>query len=177
MDTHLGTNSIPMFVLLPILLIIAVGMGWMIVRAHVALWKRIALIVGGLFALFGMAVFMVTVYYKVSPNFASTFRFYAYTALAPAGDPFQTPNKDYRQALILREVVNKDGVISFLNPPNPSYPAMVAIFAPGKYIEADLTGDTLTIPPPPQDSLGRVTKTSLWWALTKDLTNIVSNVQ
>lgn len=177
MSTYLGTNTFFLSVLLPVFILALVGIVWLVVRAHVTPWKKIGLAIGGLFALLGFYGAVLCVYYKTNANFAGTFRFYAYSALAPAGNPFETPNNDYRQALVLREVVNKDGVISFLKHPNPNYPTTVAVFAPGKFIEADLNNDTLTVPPPPQDSTGVVTHTSLWWALTKNLSNLISRVE
>lgn len=177
MNTYLGTNTFFLYILLPIFILALAGVAWLVMRVRVTAWKKVGLTVCGLFALLGFYGTVLCIYYKTSPTFAGTFRFYAYSALAPAADPFETPNNDYRQALVLREVVNKNGVISFLKHPNPDYPTIVTVFAPGKFIEADLNGDTLIIPTPPQDSLGVVTKTSLWWAMTKDLTNIVSNVQ
>ncbi|MEK7570249.1 MAG: hypothetical protein AAB515_02310 [Patescibacteria group bacterium] len=174
MDPNLGTNTFFLYVLLPIFILAFAGVVWMIVKVRVTAWKKTGLAIAGLFALLGFYGATLCVYYKASPTFAGTFRFYAYSALAPASDPFQTPNNDYRQALFLREVVNKDGAINFLKHPNPDYPAYVYLFAPGKFTYAELQDDTLTIPAAPLPS---TTKTSLWWALTKDLSKYVDRVE
>ena len=124
--------------------------------------------------LFGFAIILVGFYYHLSPTFASTFRFYAYTALAPKDDPFQVSEGDYRPILMLRDVTKKNGEVSLLYHPNPDYPTLVSIFTQGKFIEANLYNDILSIPNTEAGSLPRVTKTSLWWALTKDLGSQIS---
>lgn len=173
MEPQLGTNTFFLYVLLPLFALALAGVVWFVVRAHVTAWKKIGLAIGGLFALLGFYGAALSTYYKTSPTFAGTFRFYAYSALAPTADPFQTPNKEYRQALLLREVVNKDGVISFLKHPNPDYPSYATLFAPGKFTYTELQGDTLTIP----TGTPSTTRTSLWWALTKDLSKLVESVE
>jgi hypothetical protein len=174
MEPQLGNNTFFLYVLLPIFVLTIAGMVWFIVKTQTTVWKKVALSVGGLFALVGFISTILCVYYKTSPTFAGTFRFYAYSALAPAGDPFQTPNNNYRQALVLREVVNKDGIISFLKHPNPNYPSYVYLFAPGKFTYTELRDDMLTVPAAPQPN---TTHTSLWWALTKDLSKDVYSVE
>jgi hypothetical protein len=174
MDPHLGTNTFFLYVLLPIFILALAGVTWVITRMRLNVWKKLGFAIAGLFALLGFYGATICIYYKASPTFASTLQFYAYSVLAPAGDAFQTPNNSYQQVLVMREVKNKDGVISFLKHPNPDYPAYVYLFAPGKFVYTELRGDTLAVPTAPQPS---TTNTSLWWALTKDISKYVATVE
>ncbi|MEK7631870.1 MAG: hypothetical protein AAB445_03320 [Patescibacteria group bacterium] len=174
MDPQLGTNTFFLYVLLPIFILALAGVVWMVVKMHATAWKKLGFAIAGLFALLGFYGAVLCVYYKASHTFAGTFQFYAYSALAPAGDAFQTPNNNYQQVMVMREVKNKDGVISFLKHPNPDYPAYVYLFAPGKFTYVEVKDDTLTVPAAPLPS---TTRTSLWWALTKDLSKLVASAE
>lgn len=176
METHLVTNWIPLGVLLPILIIVSAGIVWLIAKANVVLWKRATLSVGGFFAIFGFAIALFIVYYHISTVFSDTFKFYAYSTFAPAGDPFEKLNSNQR-VVMMREVANNDGEVSLLYHPNPEVATVVYLFTPGKYITADLKDDVLTIPEVDADDLPRVINTSLWWALTKNIYNVVSSVK
>lgn len=177
MEAQLTTNPIPLFILLPILIIVAVGTGWLIVKTRINLWKRLVLAVGGIFALFGFAILLFVVYYHVSHTFAGTFKFYAYSALAPDGDPFEKSNVDSQPVIMMRDVASSDGAVRLLYHPNPESPIIVYLFTQGKYITADLQDDALTIPDTKPGSLPRVINTSLWWALTKNIYNETSSVE
>ena len=176
MESRLGLNPTLLSILLPILIIAALAIIWLIAKARLSLWRRIAFVAGGLFALFGFAVAFLIVYYQISPIFADTFRFYAYSALAPAGDPFQKSENGYQTVIMMREVSHQDGRVSLLYHPNPEWPTIVYLFTPGKFITADLKNDTLTIPAVETGSLPMVIPTSLWWALTRNIHSQVSSV-
>lgn len=176
MEAELGKNWIPLLVLLPIVIIVAVLIVWFISRTQISRWMRVVLGVGGFFALFGFTVALLAVYYQLSSTFAGTFRFYAYSAFAPEGDPFAMQGEGYQSALMLRGVANTNGEITLLNHLNSEFPTIVYVFTPGKFITADLQDDVLTIPATEPGALPRVIATSLWWALTKDLSSEVSAV-
>ncbi len=175
MTAQLGTNYLPLAVGLPILALAAIGIGWMIKKNIAATWKRIVMAVVGIFALFGLAAVLLIASFHANISFADTFRIYAYTALAPSGDPFQFAREEFHPVLMMRDVANVDGTVTQISHPNPDYPTLIAIFAPGKYIEADMKDDAFTIPSIEAGSLPRVIKTSLWWALTSNIHNLVSS--
>jgi hypothetical protein len=177
METHLGTNPIPLFVLLPIWVVAAASIVWTILKTQVKLWRRLALAGGGLLALFGFAVLLVGFYYKISPTFANTFRFYVYSALAPnKRDPFNNQNSN-QSVIMMRSVGYSHGELRLQYNPNPDYPTIVYLFTPGKIITADLKNDTLTVPTKESGSMPRILHSSLWWALTQSINNEVSSVE
>lgn len=176
MDPYLATNTVFLYVLLPVFVIVAVLIGWLVVKAQVKPWRKTLLALGGLFAIVGFAVVTLCVYFHSSTSFANTFRYYAYSALAPAGDPFEKPNVS-QSTLALLGVANQNGSVHLQRLPNPDYPIIITLFTPGKFTEADLMGDVLTIPTREAGSLPRVTQTSLWWALTKNLQSVVYSAQ
>lgn len=176
METHLGTNLITWIVIFPILTIAVVGLVWYILKTNGPPAKKMAMIAVGFFAFVGFSVIVLCIYYHSSPSFATTFRFYAYSTLAPKADPFLQSNGHAGDVLIMREVRNEDGRITLINHPNPESPIEISIFTPGKYIQGQLLNDVLTIPQDTNDSLPRIMKTSLWWALTKNIYSITGTV-
>jgi heme A synthase len=176
MDAHLATNTTFLYVLLPVFVFVAALIGWLVVRAKVKYWQKTLLALGSVFAFVGFAVIALCVYFYSSTSFANTFRYYAYTALAPVSDPFKKPNAS-QTTLALLGVANQNGNVQLQRHPNPGYPLIVTLFTPGKFTEADLMGDVLTIPAREAGSLPRVTHTSLWWALTKNLQSVVYSAQ
>jgi hypothetical protein len=169
METHLGTNLVTWLAIFPVLIIVAVGIIWYLLKARGSPVKRIALIAGGIFAFIGFTVILLGVYYHLNPTFAIAFQFYTYSNLAPKADPFLQSDGYAGNILMMREVLNNDGRITLLSHPNQESPIEVSIFTPGRYIQGQLLNDVLTIPQDSEGSLPRVMKTSLWWALTKDL--------
>jgi hypothetical protein len=170
MNAEFGMNWIPLAVLLPLTLIVAIGIGWLIAKLKIEKWKRITFGVVGVFAVFGFAVAIVTVYYNMSWQFANTFNYYAYSALAPGNDPFVETENEAEPVLMIRDVWTGDRVGEFANVPNPDFASIVYLFVPGKYITANYFQDEkLTIPEIPAGSMPAVTETSLWWALSKNI--------
>lgn len=169
MEPHLGTNWIPLVVLLPLALIVAIGIGWLIAKTKVEKWKRVTFGIVGIFAVFGFAITIVTIYYNISSQFAGTFNFYAYSALAPGKDPFQDTTNETEPVLMIRDVWAKGRTGELVKFPNPDGELVTYLFVPGKFIEARLKDNTLNIPKTEKGGLPAITKTSLWWALSKDL--------
>lgn len=176
MEAELGNNLIPLLGLLPVWVIVAAVIGWMVLKMGTSLWRRVMLVGGGVLALLGLAVLLVGVYYQVSPEFADTFKFYAYSALAPGGDPFKDTGNT-QTVLIAAEVQVADGSVQLYRHPDPESPTIVTVFVPNRFIGVDLKGDTLTIPATEAGSLPRSIDTSLWWALTKNINSVVSEVE
>ncbi len=156
------------YVIFPILVIAATGITWLIFKLNVSPWKRVGVTAIGVFAFIGFAVVLLGVYFQTNKVFASSFRFYGYSALAEA-NPFDAENGDLEPALMRWGVFNEDGTFKLYYHPNPEAPTESLIFAPGKYILAQLEDGVLTIPQDVPNSEPRITHTSLWWALTKDL--------
>lgn len=174
MNTYLATYLTPAIVLVSSCVIVAIVIGWVLVRSTLSNTKRILLLGSGLLAIVGCAAIVTCVLFRTNPSFADTFRIYGYTKLAPAGDPFTFSEGEFHPTLTMRDVVKINGEVRFGTHPNPDYPTLVALFAPGKYIEADMIDNVLTIPATPDGSLPRVINTSLWWAFTKNIRNVVS---
>jgi len=173
MEPQLGTNWMPLLVLLPLTLIVAVGIGWLIAKLKVEKWEKMTLGVAGLFAVFGFAVAIVTVYYNMSWQFANTFNYYAYSGLAPGNDPFTDTENEAEPVLMIRDVFTGDKAGEFANVPNPDFASIVYLFVPGKYITANYFQDEkLIIPKLPEGSEPPITETSLWWALTKNIQKV-----
>lgn len=178
MEPHVGTNWIPLLVLLPIILIVAIGIGWLVAKTKVEKWKRISFGVVGIFAVFGFAVAIITVYYNMSWQFANTFNFYAYSALAPGNNPFQDTINEAEPVLMIRDVWTGDRAGEFANVPNPDFASIVYVFVPGKYITANyFQNEKLTIPEVPAGSMPAVTETSLWWAFFRNIHEAVYSVE
>ena len=76
---------------------------------------------------------------------------------------------------MMSEVYTKDGQTKLLSSLRPDLPAHVYVFTSGRYIYTKIDDDVLTILPDADGSEPNVTKTSLWWALTKDLYKIVGS--
>jgi hypothetical protein len=168
MESQLGTNMMTWYVIFPILVIAAAAIVWFVVKMQVAPCKRVAIVAISLFAFIGFAVVVLGVYYQINKPFAGSFKFYAYSTLAPdQRDPFTEHNTE-QSVLMMRAVGYGDGEVRTLYHQNPDYPTLVYLFVPGKFITADLLNDVLTIPEVDADSFPRVEHTSLWWALTKD---------
>lgn len=177
MEPQLGTNLIPLLVLLPLTLIVAIGIGWLIAKTKVERWKRISFSIVGVFAVFGFAVAIVTIYFNMSSQFADTFNYYAYSALAPGNDPFQDTTNEAEPVLMIRDVWTGDKAGELVSVPNPDLASIVYLFVPGKYITANLQNEKLTIPELPEGSEPPVTETSLWWALSKNIHKLNYTVQ
>ncbi len=175
MDTHLGVYILPFVIVLAGVVAVGVGCTWVIIKTAGNLWKRLVLGVGGVLAMLGVATVLIMAMFHFNPSFADTFRIYAYTKLAMSKDPFLFADQEFHPVLMMRDVANKDGKITQISHPNPNYPTLVAMFASGKYIEADMIDDVFTIPRTPAGSLPRVIDTSLWWALTTNIHNLVSS--
>ncbi len=172
MGAQLGSNIVTWFVIFPLLIIIAVGIVWFIVKLQATPWKRTGIAVASLFAFVGFAAVLLGLYYHVNSTFAESFKFYGYSALAPKGNPFQESDGYTGRILMTREVLKKDRQVNLLNHPNPASPTEVSMFTPGQYIQAQIQDAIVAIPTDTSASLPRVIKTSLWWALTKDLSKI-----
>ncbi len=157
------------FIIFPILIIVAAGIIWFVVKTRATPLKRTGLAVGALFTFVGFAVVLFSIYYQFDKVFATSFQFYSYAALAPKGDPFLEHDGYTGRILMVRDVLHKDGQVVILNHPNPDYPTEVALYTPGKYIQAQVKDNIVTIPADTSTSLPRVIRTSLWWALTKDI--------
>ncbi len=175
METHLGTNLITWLVVFPILVIAAAGLVWHLLKTNWSSAKKIIMIAVGFFAYIGFSVIVLCVYYHLSPSFATTFRFYTYSTMAPKADPFLKSDGYAGNVLMMREVFKNDGRITLLTHPNLESPIEVSIFTPGRYIQGQLLNDVLTIPQDSEGSLPRIMKTSLWWALTKNLYTVVGS--
>jgi len=175
MESHIGTNLVTWLVIFPVMVVVAGGIIWYIVRIKGALVKRVTMIVGGFFAFIGFSVILLGVYYHLNPAFAGGFRFYAYSALAPDGNPFQISEGGYGPVLLMNEVYTKDGQTKLLSSFRPDLPKYVYVFTSGKYIYTKIDDDVLTIQPDVAGSESNITKTSLWWALTKDLYKLNSS--
>lgn len=175
MESHLGTNWIPLAVLFPIVLLTVIGMGWLIAKLQIEKWKRITLGIVGFFAAFGFTVLLLTVYYHSSTEFSDTFRFYAYTALAPEGNPFDGASGNYQPLVMMRDVSAKNGDVEILTSPNPESGTFLYAFVPGKYMYVSLQDNILTIPDFGEGSEPPVIETSLWWALSKNIHELVAS--
>ncbi|MDZ7798874.1 MAG: hypothetical protein U5L76_04660 [Patescibacteria group bacterium] len=177
MESHLGTNLITWLVIFPVLLIVAGVIIWYLTKIKGSLVKKVTMIMAGFFAFIGFAVILLGVYYHLNPAFASGFKFYTYSTLAPEGNPFEISEGDYTPVLIQNEVYKEDGQIKFLSNLKPDLPYYVALFSSGKYIYTKVDNGVLTIPADTPGLEPSVTKTSLWWALTKDLYKYVDTVK
>lgn len=172
MNAEFGTNWIPLVVLLPLTLIIAIGIGWLVVKLKIEKWKKITLGVAGLFAVFGFAVAVITVYYQVSPSFAYTFKFYTHTVFALGEDPFETTDNPAEAVIMQMDVWTGDKAGELVEIPTPDGELVTYLFVPGKFIEAHLKDEKLTIPEKEEGDLPAVTETSLWWALSKNIQKV-----
>ncbi len=172
METALGTNLITWLVIFPILAIVAVVIIWSIAKMGGAFKKKIAMIVAGLFAFAGFALVLIGIYFRLNPTFANTFRFYAYSALAPNDNPFQVSKGNYTPIVMRTEVYNDNGQIKFLSQLRPDIPSYITVFTSGRYINTKVNSGVLTVSPDLPGSERQTTKTSLWWALTKDLSRL-----
>ncbi|MFA6272189.1 MAG: hypothetical protein WC693_03710 [Patescibacteria group bacterium] len=166
MQANLGLNYVSIAVIMPLILIAAVVLIIFIIKSKGSLWKRISLIVGSFFTLVGFTFVLLGIYFYLSPTFANSFRFYAYTAVAQNSNPFTESDGYIGRVLMIRDVMRTNGQLTVLNHPNPSAATAVSLFVPGQYIQGQLQDSVLSIP---KDSPESVTKTSLWWALTRDL--------
>lgn len=169
---HIGTNLVSWIVILPILIIVAIGIIWYLTKVKGSLLKRVATIASGLFTFIGFSVILLGVYYHLNSAFAGTFKFYAYSTLAPQGSPFNVSKGGYGTILMSSEVYNDAGQIKLLSQLKPNLPSYVTVFSSGQYINTKIDNGVLTIPPDVAGSELQVNKTSLWWALTKDLTKL-----
>ncbi len=175
------------YVIFPILLIAAAGIVWLIFKMNVSPWKRVGITAIGIFAFFGFAMAVLGIYYQVNKPFAGAFKFYAYSALAPDyafaayhptdNDPFQLPEKGYGSMLITLGVHKENGQTKILRIPRDNTKFGAYVFSPGKWSIADIQNDVITIPQDVPGSEPNVTKTSLWWALTKDVYKLEQSAQ
>jgi hypothetical protein len=183
MQANLGLNYVSFAVIMPLILIAVVVLIIFIIKSKGSLWKRISLIVGSFFTLIGFTFVLLGVYFYLSPTFANSFRFYAYTAFAPTyatfvptytavatnSNPFTQSDGYIGRILMMRDVMRTNGQLTVLDHPNASVATVVSLFVPGQYIQGQLMDNVLSIPEDTSGSLPSVTKTSLWWALTRDL--------
>lgn len=172
MDPQPSTNMVTWFIIVPIFLITAGLIIWSIMNTQASPWKRFGLAGTGLLAWIGFTVMLLGVYYRVNEAFAGSFRFYAYSALAPAEDPFRIEEGEYGPILIQHDVYKKNGQLRILQSPASDVDYSGYVFAPGKYSFMNIKDQTLMIPSDVSGSESNTTKTSLWWALTKDLTRL-----
>ncbi|MDD5567307.1 MAG: hypothetical protein PHH01_03885 [Patescibacteria group bacterium] len=177
MEPQLGTNTTTWYVIFPILLIALAGTIWFIVKMKTVLWKKIVLSIVGLFSFLGFAGLVLGIYYQTSKVFSGSFNFYAYSVLAPEQDPFDIPEGDYDSVLATFGVYKKDGKLKVLHVPNSKTDYGAYIFSQGKWIVVDINDNVITIPEDIPGSEPHVTKTSLWWALTKDLYRLNESVK
>ncbi|USN53693.1 MAG: hypothetical protein H6760_00795 [Candidatus Nomurabacteria bacterium] len=157
------------WVIFPILILAAVGIIWMIAKMKLSPMKRAGMIVGGIFTFIGFSVVVLGVYYQLSMHFSGTFQIYAYSNFAPNNDPFNEVVGSDGRLLTMQGVKQEDGKVFFVKHPDPDYPTGLFVFTPGKMIVAEEKDNQITIPEDVPGSLSNVTKTSLWWALTKDI--------
>jgi len=177
MDLQFGSNTTTYYVILPLLIILAALIIWLVVKIKVSVGKKVALSFMGLLAFLGFAMITLWVYYLVDDSFAGTFKFYAYSALAPGEDPFLQSDGYNSQVLAMTEVYVKDGNVripeslSFQEEDYGWY-----LFLPGRWMTAGQI-DRVLIPREegPYFSGPSVVETSLWWALTKDIYTGVSD--
>jgi len=169
MESHLGTNLITWLVIFPVLLIVAGLIIWYLTKLKGSLVKKVAMIMAGFFAFIGFAVVLLGVYYHLNPAFAFGFKFYAYSNLAPEGNPFEISEGEYTPILAQNVVYKEDGQIKLFSGLRPDLPYYLFLFTSGKYINTKINNNILTIPPNTPDSEPSVINTSLWWALTRDL--------
>ncbi len=161
-----GTNTTTYYIILPLIAIVAALIIWFVARTKVSAGKKLALCALGIFAFVGFSVLTLCVYYHVNDHFAATFKYYAYSALAPdSRSPFDGEDHD-QSVLMIRVVRTENGEVSVLEHPNPYAPTLVELFLSGKFVTADMFNNVLTLP---DDDLDREVPTSLWWALTKDI--------
>ncbi|MFA6098046.1 MAG: hypothetical protein WCV50_04575 [Patescibacteria group bacterium] len=172
MESQFGTNTTTFYIILPILVIAAVAIVWFVLKLKMTPWQRVAITVGSLFAFLGFAVVVLGVYYQVNEPFASSFKFYAFTAFAPdQRDPF-TEHSETQSVLMMRTVGFSDGEVRTQYHPNPYAPTITYLFVPGKFITANLQDNVLTYFINKEEA---VENTSLWWALTKDMQTMTSD--
>jgi len=169
MESHLGTNLMTWLVIFPVLIIVAGVIIWYLTKIKGSLLKKVTMIIAGFFAFIGFAVVLLGVYYHLNPAFAAGFKFYAYSNLAPEGNPFEISEGNYAPILIQNAVYKEDGQIKLFSGLRPDLPFYVFLFTSGKFINTKINNDVLTIPQDTPDSEPSVINTSLWWALTRDL--------
>jgi len=172
MESQLGINTTTYYVILPLLVIVVAAIIWFVAKMKATVWKRVTLSVVGLFAFVGFSVITLCIYYQVNDSFAGTFKFYAYSALAPdERDPF-TDHSDSQSILMMRAVGYSDGEVRMQYHPNPYAPTITYLFVPGKLITANLQDDVLTYF---VNKKKAVENTSFWWALTKDIYTLIAD--
>lgn len=172
MEAQFGFNLVTWLVFFPVLLLGMAVIIWFIIKMKVTRSQRIGIAVVGAFAFFGFFFVSLMVYYHTNTTFAQSFKFYGYAALAPDSSPFSKPDGYTGRVLMTREVLKQGNQITLLNHPNPTSPTEVAVFAHGKYIQAQLMDTKLSVPKDTPGSLPRVVNISLFWALTKSLLRI-----
>ncbi len=176
MNEQIGTNMVTWFVILPILVIAAAVIVWLVIKTHVTPWKRTGLAVAGLFAFIGFAFVLLGVYYNTSETFAGSFKFYAYSALAPQQEPFDIAEGGYGSVLATFEAYKENGALKVLRVPKSSAKYGAYIFSPGKWTVVDISDDVITLQED-ANSQPNITQTSFWWALTKNLYRSTVNAQ
>ncbi|MFH0952364.1 MAG: hypothetical protein V1838_04215 [Patescibacteria group bacterium] len=177
MESHLGTNLITWLVIFPVLIVAVSLIIWYLAKIKVSLVKRVTMIMAGFFAFVGFAVVLLGVYYHLNPAFAAGFKFYAYSTLAPEGNPFKISEGDYTSVLVQNVVYKEDGQIKLFSGLKRDFPYYLFLFTSGKYINTKIDDGVLTIPADTPGSEPSVTNTSLWCALTKDLYKYVDTVK
>jgi len=177
MESHLGTNLITWLVIFPVLIIVAGVIIWYLTKIKGSLLKKVTMIIAGFFAFIGFAVVLLGVYYHLNPAFAAGFKFYAYSNLAPKGNPFEISEGNYAPILIQNAVYKEDGKIKLFSGLRPDLPYYVSLFTSGKYVYTKIDDGVLNIPPDTPDSEPSIINTSLWWALTKNLYESISSIK
>jgi len=171
MDLQTGSNATTYYIVLPLLIILGVLIIWLVVKTKVSAGKKVALSFMGLIAFLGCATITLWIYYLVDDSFAGTFKFYAYSALAPGKDPFLQSEGYYGPVLAMSEVHVRNGEVSWLE--SPSFSDIDhgwQLFLPGRWLTVGESNRVLAVregDPFFPDS--NEIKTSLWWALTKDI--------
>ncbi len=170
MESQFGVNTTTWYVIFPILAIIAVIIILFVVKMKTTVWRRTAIAIGGLFAFVGVTVVVLGVYYQMSTVFSYTFKYYALSTFSISEDNPFTATNNYQSVIMTRGLQNDNGEVKIASHPNPYAPTPTILFVQGKFIDASIQNDTLTYL---EDEESAVEETSLWWALTKNIFEVV----
>lgn len=170
MESQFGVNTTTWYVIFPILVIIAIIIILFVVKIKTTVWKQTAIAIGGLFAFIGLTVVIFGVYYNTSTVFSNTFKYYALSAFSISEDDPFTATNNYQSVIMTRGMQNDNGEVKIASHPNPYAPTPTILFVRGKFIDASIQNDTLTYL---EDEESAVEETSLWWALTKNIFEVV----
>lgn len=166
--SRLGTNYIPLGVLLPLWLIVAFFVIRFIVRSKGSIRKTLALSLAGFLTLVGTLAVLVGMYAAVNQTFRGTLTIFALTHLPDNQDDPLVDNPVMNGSTVFAQfgVVEKNGQRAVVLLNDQSMP--LALYAPGKWELGTINNGILTV-----DSNSAM-RTSLGWLLTKDPSVLIS---